>query len=158
MVIHCTTKLPAPLLFSHFQCKGRLWFARQHCLRDFFNNAIPCHLRLLPWFHKKKEEADNMNAHHGQTLYDKASSSIAHLSLSKQRRKHETRMNILITMPGITHRFTSWNHTSRGGLRNLCLCIMFRRHLYAPITAYTTSSTTLFHAILDCCPSATQRK
>ena len=35
--------------------------------------------------HKVNKEEENMNAHHGQTLYDKASSSIDHLSHTEHK-------------------------------------------------------------------------
>ena len=123
-----------------------------------------------------KEEAEIMNAPHGQTLHDKASSSIAHLSLSMQgNTDHTTSSTTLFhaifdccsgaTQSKIEKKLKTWtcimvkHYTSNFQLDRSSLASNAKADCdMQSNTCHTTSSTTLVHAIFDCCSSAEQRK
>ena len=146
------------------------------------NSALSPIAALVP--HKgQKDEADNMNAHHGQTLYDKASSSIAHLSPSMQKeivickailstrllqQRSSALSSIAAPVPQKVNKEesdnmngTSWSYIVRQSfqLHRSSLAFSAKRDCDMQInTVHSTSSTTQIHAVFDCCPSATQRK
>ena len=185
MVKHCTTKLPAPSLISHFQCKSRLWFAKQYCPHDFFNSAFPCYLRLLSCCHTKEIKKKLQTWTH---IMDKPCTSnfqLAGSSLTFNAKADcDMQKNTLSTRPSfnnalpcylrllpqchtkeIKKKLQTWTHimvkhcTSNFQLHRSSLTFNAKTNWnMRSNTFHATSSTTLFHAIFDRCPSAAQRK